>query len=844
MAVKPIIIPLVADTTGLEPGIDALEALGKVDKDAAAKFREANKVFQERGKVLDQSVTSTDKFAAASKKLVESITGGAIAQATANIKKLTDQVDSTNQEFIVLTKTITLAKQELAKLQQGTPAFEKLSQEIQAAELAMGKFEKEASSSRAQLRQYREALGELEEAGLENTQVFQDMAATAGQLDDQLGDTQARIRALASDTFKLDASIQVIQGVAGAFSVAQGAVALFGDESEDIQQALLRVNAAMSILNGLQQLQNILQRQSAANLLIENALRRISAASTVLQSLAESRFTVVRVLATGAQNALNAAMAANPAGVLLLAISAAAGALLLFTNNSKSAADAQKDLADQQQKVIDRLNEEIELQQILRNTRQGGLTGIRAEVAELQARGAARSTILALERRAIDEEIQNARVRMESLRGVAGAEKQFDEAAQEIANLQQERRLKGIEEQKAAAEEGLEISKKRMEDEKKATQDFLRDQVAANEAAVIEARDGFERLVAQISLINAKLRQELSNQDLGPNERLAAELRAGEEIKKARQDLFGDLVKIQKDYNTQINNLDKERILQGAKNAQDELERKRQNNLDQQKSTEDRIEKEKQLEQRRVEFAFQTASSLAQSLTEISRNNADAQIAIEEQRLEQGLITQEQFDQRSRAIRRKAAQDEKQLALFQAALAQSLAILSVLKDQTIPPLAKPLFIALASAQALAQLAAIASKPIPQFAKGTKFKPESGPAIIGEAGPELYYANGKWGYANQATMLNLPKGSKVIPTLETEKILQKYNIPMPNVSQQVNTTYGGTKIDYNKLGMVIGKQISKLPLQVNNWDGKGFSQYQTSMSNRRAYLNAKYRSPYK
>jgi hypothetical protein len=841
MAVKPVIIPLVADTTGLEPGINALEALGKVDSDTANQFRAANKAFQDRGKVLDQSVTSTEKFAAASKKLVESIAGGAIAQATANIKKLTEQVDSTNAEFITLTKTIGLAKQELAKLQQGTPAFEKLSQEIQAAEMAMGNFANEAKSSRGQLRQYREALGQLEEAGLENTRVFQDMAATAGQLDDQIGDTQARIKALASDTFQLDASIQIIQGVAGAFSVAQGAVALFGDESEEVQQALLRVNAAMSILNGLQQLQNILQRQSTATLFVENALRRISAASIALQSLAESRFTVVRVLATGAQNALNAAMAANPAGVLLLAISAAAGALLLFANNSETAADAQHALADQQHRVIDALNEEIELQQRLRNTRQGGLTSLRAEIAEMQARGAARSEILALERRAISEEIENARVRRETFRGVAGAEKEFDEANEEILKLQQERRIKSIEQQKAAAEEGLEISKKRMEDEKKATQAFLRDQVAANEAAVIEARDGFERLVAQIALINAKLRQELSNGDLGPNERLAAELRAGEEIKKARQELLGDLEKLQLDHNTRITQVERERIQQSITLAQEELERKRQNAEEQKKIAEDRIEREKQLEQRRVEFSIQTASSLAGSLTEIYRNNADAQIAIEQQRLEQGLITQEQFDQKSRAIRRRAAQQEKEMALFQAALAQSLAILSILKDQTIPAPSKPLFIALASAQAFAQLAAIASKPIPQFAKGTKSAP-GGPSIIGEAGPELFYANGKWGYANQATLLNLPKGAKVIPTLETEAILQKYNIPMPNIAANISTTAGGMKIDYNKLGSVIGREIGKLPLQFNSWDERGFSSYQTSISNRASHLRTKFRSP--
>lgn len=833
MAVKPVIIPLVADTTGLQPGIDALEEMGKVDKDTAAKFREANKAFQERGKVLDQAVGSADKLTAASKKLVEAIAGGAIAQAAENIKKIKDQTESTNAEFIVLTKTITLAKQELAKLAQGTPAFNKLSKEIQAAEMAMGNFEKEATSSRAQLKQYREALLQLEDAGLEGTKVFQDMAVAAGQLQDQIGDTQARIKALSSDTFALDVGIQAIQGLAGAFSVAQGAAALFGDENEDVQKALLKVNAAMSILNGLQQIQNILEKQSAVSIAATIALDKIKVAQIYLATAAESRNIVVRYAAIAAQTALNAVMAANPAGILLTAIAALAGVMLYLTSNTDDAADAQERLKYQMDLATESAKNQAEFVEILAN-------GYQTEIDLLRARGATRSQVAAAEAEAIKKQLADQRELQKSLISNGGQEDEYAKSVAKSSALRGQLRVKEVELQKALFDEAKEAGKKAADENKKNLDAFLRDQVAANEAAVLEARNGFERLFAQIQLINAKLRQELANPNLGPNERLAAELRAGEEIKKARQDLLGDLVSLQRDHNTQITKADNDRILLGASGAQEELARKRQNAEEQVKITEARIEQERQLEQRRVEFSLQTASSLAQSITEIYKNNADAQIAIEQQRMEQGLITQEQFDQRSRSIRRRAAQQEKQLAMFQAGIALSLAILSILKDQTIPAPAKPLFIALASAAALAQIAAIQSKPIPAFKKGTKNAP-GGLSLIGEAGPELYHANGQWGYANQATLLNLPKGAKVIPTLETEKILQKYNIPVPNVQQDVNTTYGGVKIDYNKLGSVIGKQISKLPLQVNQWDENGYSRHQTSISSRAAHLKTKFSS---
>lgn len=864
MAVKPIIIPLVADVSGLEPAVDTLEALGKVDKAAADQFRAANKAFQERGKVLDETVTSTERFAASTKKAGESIVGGAFKQAAENAKKLADQIKNIPQVLIpggalaqvanlkgqftagglavdALSTSINLAKQRLQELDQGSKAFEDLENEIKASVVTNELLNKSFTSTRGELRAMREALTQLEDAGLENTKIFQTLATEAGALDDQIGDTQARIKTLGSDTFKFDAAIQAVRGVTGAFSIAQGAAALFGDENEDLQKTLLKVNAAMAILNGLQEIQNLLQKQTALSVATGVALQKISVLQTNLQAAAESRNIVVRYAAIAAQTLLNDVMAANPAGLLLLALGAVAGALLIFSSNSEEAADSQEDLSKQTQKVVESLNAEIDAQARLRNARAGGLSQLRQEIAELNARGGARSKVAALESKALDEEIQNARIRKETFKGVAGAEKEFDEASEEIVRLKGERRVKDLEAQKAASDEGIEIGKKALEDQKKATQDFLKDQVAANEAALIESRDGFERLVAQIALINAKLRLELANSDLGPNERLAAELSAGEQIRKARQDLLGDLQSI----NATQSDLTKESInnevLLSAQGAQQRLQVEQQAAQERIRITEQEEETKKQVRQQAIDAIIQLASSLGQSMSEIARNNTDAQVQALQDQLDRGLITQQQFDQKSRAIRRKAAQEEKQLAVFQATINAAAAIVKVFMT-TGPPLSF-ILAATTAAATLAQISAIQSKPLPAFRKGTKDAP-GGASLVGEAGPELIYSKGNWQYASRATVLDLPKHAKVIPTLETKQILSKYDIPMPNVQQHVNTSVGGIRIDYGKLGQAVGKELSKLPLQVNKWDEKGFSSYQTSVSNRNTFINGKYSSPRK
>jgi hypothetical protein len=71
---------------------------------------------------------------------------------------------------------------------------------------------------------------------------------------------------MGSDTKNIEAFTQAVQGVAAGFQIAQGAAALFGEENEDIQKALLQVNATMAIANGIQQVTVLLQKESAISM--------------------------------------------------------------------------------------------------------------------------------------------------------------------------------------------------------------------------------------------------------------------------------------------------------------------------------------------------------------------------------------------------------------------------------------------------------------------------------------------------------------------------------------------------------------------------------------------------
>lgn len=78
----------------------------------------------------------------------------------------------------------------------------------------------------------------------------QTAAKRVAELKDQMDDLNEKIQALHPDKFNRINTIA--QGVASGFAAAQGAMALFGAESEDVQKALLKVQGAMALAQGLE----------------------------------------------------------------------------------------------------------------------------------------------------------------------------------------------------------------------------------------------------------------------------------------------------------------------------------------------------------------------------------------------------------------------------------------------------------------------------------------------------------------------------------------------------------------------------------------------------------------
>jgi len=202
------------------------------------------------------------------------------------------------------------------------------------------------------------------------------------------------------------------------------------------------------------------------------------------------------------------------------------------------------------------------------------------------------------------------------------------------------------------------------------------------------------------------------------------------------------------------------------------------------------------------------------------------------------LRIQEQADAQRAEIKRKQAQDDKKEALFQIFIRTAMGVMSALA--ALPP--NPVLAAIIGATGALQLATVASRPLPAFAKGTDNSPE-GFAQVGERGRELVRdgKTGTWSITpDKTTVAYLTKGSQVIPNAQTEMILK--NDPnvladnyLKNKVVQVNTP----QLDYNKIGEQFERSISKIPINITNFDQNGVANFVIKKSVKLRRLNKRY-----
>ena len=366
-----ILIEFSSDASGIQTGVDQLQQLGKVDKDLASQFDKTNASIKGQQDALAGTSsavkTFTDNLGNVAKasagafgtKVIENFTKQGVDGAK-SIAKMIDSIEASMkkvQQAASNTLNTELAEQYAKSLSDSTAQLNELYAALDEIQSQgdifdeFGKGQEEVSGKtqtfKARLRELKSEMQQLDAAGQSDTQQFKNMSVEAAKLDQQIQITNEQIQILASKTFKSDAAIAGIRGITSAFGLGQAATALFGDQNEDLQKTLVRLNAVMQISQSIEQLDTLIKGENAAKEAIKIGLQKIAILNTQLDTAATSENIIVKNLATAAQWLLNAAMAANPGTILLAVIGAIAGALLIFSSNSETAAEKQQKINDE-----------------------------------------------------------------------------------------------------------------------------------------------------------------------------------------------------------------------------------------------------------------------------------------------------------------------------------------------------------------------------------------------------------------------------------------------------------------------------------------------------------------
>ncbi len=103
----------------------------------------------------------------------------------------------------------------------------------------------------------------LKLAGHEDTEAFRKLAAEASEVDRAIRSVNKQMSNIGRVDSGFQGLVSGLSGVAGALSAGAGTMALFGNESKNLQQVQTRLQALMAITIGLQQTYNSLNSSSA-----------------------------------------------------------------------------------------------------------------------------------------------------------------------------------------------------------------------------------------------------------------------------------------------------------------------------------------------------------------------------------------------------------------------------------------------------------------------------------------------------------------------------------------------------------------------------------------------------
>ena len=376
------------------------------------------------------------------------------------IKKTEKEVEELSKTYGTNSKEVKESVKQLNKLQD---AYTNLSKEATDLNATFEDIYGDMKPLTARMGEAEDRLYELALAGKTGTQEYRDLLEATGNYKRVQQQTDLVVDAAATTLGqKLGGALQ---GATSSFAAVQGAMATMGVESEKINEALLKVQGAMALSEGV---------------------RGVGEAIPIFTLLG----TTIKTKVVTAFSTLKGAIIATGIGALVVAIGFAIQAWIEYNNSIEEAAEKQAKLNEEQKKSLEIINEIINASEQLRNKKQGGLNDLKREIDLLKAKGATEKEIFEKSKEILKQELFNQQVRYETLKmGSALEREEARKVKEEIKNTRNDirvleaefyrgRREKREEDNKDAREK----AKQRRLDELKAIEEANNQRIALEDA--------------------------------------------------------------------------------------------------------------------------------------------------------------------------------------------------------------------------------------------------------------------------------------------------------------------------------------------------------------------------
>jgi hypothetical protein len=589
-------------------------------------------------------------------------------------------------------------------------------------------------SLRQQLQEAKQAAAEAGQRFGQSSQEFATAAKRAGELKAELGDLNQTLDALDPDA-KGKAFNQLGQAAFGAFQIATGALQAFGVENEKVNKLAQQFQGLLNLTQGLSQLGQIgdALKNVSTVLGFTTTAQKAAQAATVATTVAMEGEAVAATTAATATKGLTAAVVTSPLVIFAAAAAAVAGAIYLVDEANEEAMESSIRL---QKKFADLAAAASTFDKKFEESQDKRVQSLQDQIDLAAAQGQSQDKLIKLEIQKQQAIIESNRAAIESGKGTIKADDERKKANERaIVAIQ----IKEAELTTFLRDEGIKRGEKAAEAEKKAREKVAAERKKAEADRLKAEKDEADRLAALRKQFDEELATQTKDIDEKANIQklinaekyfgkekdlkladIAAELQSveakielnkvfGLETTTEQQKLYAQLALLRKEYDatnaagnkTALQSFlkDNEKILDAALQAYQTFSDALLNASA--ARTEKLIEEENEQFERSKQGTDQLLADKA-----ISQQQYDDTIkALEDQRAKE-----------TAKLQREQAIKEKALALFNAAIAGSLAVVKQLAATPLPA-GLPLVL-LVAAQSAAQIAAIAAQPIPKFAKGT------------------------------------------------------------------------------------------------------------------------------